>query len=368
MIRILLVALLPIIYVYLRIRKLLADTRYKMGFTVLYIILVLVFPLTEVLSHGGITWGKPLLLFGLYAVPFLLYLFLLLVLLDIGRGVTGWLKLVSPAVWQRRKVRLLTVCFLVLLSMGIVVMGKINLDWMRTKEFNIGVSGYSSPLKQLKIVLAADLHLERMTEKHFLAKFVGKVNELNPDIVLLPGDILEGHDGETEGTDFDVQLRRINAKYGVFAAPGNHDDYDGDNAVAFFEKAGIKVLADRAIIVNNSFYLVGRNDWRSKTRKPLDELLLELSADLPIIMMDHRPFNLQEVAKRKVAIQVSGHTHNGQLFPVNFIVAAIYELSWGYRKIRNTHFFVTSGVQIWGPPVRTTGHSEIVVINVNFTK
>jgi hypothetical protein len=87
---------------------------------------------------------------------------------------------------------------------------------------------------------------------------------------------------------------------------------------------------------------------------------------LPVIMIDHRPTEIDSVSETAVDVQFSGHTHNGQLFPLNLITKKIYILSYGYRKIVNTHFFVTSGLRLWGPPVRTTGKSEIVVVDINF--
>jgi hypothetical protein len=87
-----------------------------------------------------------------------------------------------------------------------------------------------------------------------------------------------------------------------------------------------------------------------------------------VILIDHRPTELDEVSRTAVDLQMSGHTHNGQLFPLNLILRNMYRLSWGYEKIANTHFFVTSGIMLWGPPVRTTGKSEIMVIDVRFTE
>jgi len=88
---------------------------------------------------------------------------------------------------------------------------------------------------------------------------------------------------------------------------------------------------------------------------------------LPVILVDHRPTEMDQVSKTAVDVQLSGHTHNGQLFPINLIIKTMYELSWGHQKLGNTHFFVTSGIRLWGPPVRTTGKSEIMVIDVKFT-
>ena len=88
---------------------------------------------------------------------------------------------------------------------------------------------------------------------------------------------------------------------------------------------------------------------------------------LPLILIDHRPTEIDQVSRTTADVQLSGHTHNGQLFPLNLITKKIYRLSWGHRKIGNTHFFVTSGIRLWGPPVRTTGKSEIMIIDIYFT-
>jgi predicted MPP superfamily phosphohydrolase len=87
-----------------------------------------------------------------------------------------------------------------------------------------------------------------------------------------------------------------------------------------------------------------------------------------MILIDHLPTEIDPVCKTHIDIQLSGHTHNGQLFPINLITKRVYELSWGHKKIGNTDFFVTSGIRLWGPSVRTTGKSEIMIINANFTE
>jgi predicted MPP superfamily phosphohydrolase len=92
-----------------------------------------------------------------------------------------------------------------------------------------------------------------------------------------------------------------------------------------------------------------------------------ITDSLPVILIDHRPTELAQVSKTLVDVQLSGHTHDGQMFPINLITRRVYPLSWGYRKIGNTHFFVTSGIRLWGPPVRTSGKSEIMVIDITFS-
>jgi uncharacterized protein len=103
-----------------------------------------------------------------------------------------------------------------------------------------------------------------------------------------------------------------------------------------------------------------------RQRKSANEILQNLSTDLPIILLDHRPTRLQEVSQTPVNVQFSGHTHNGQLFPINFYINSLYELSWGYKKLKILIFIVTSGLRLWGPPVRTVGKSEIMLVDIKF--
>jgi predicted MPP superfamily phosphohydrolase len=161
-------------------------------------------------------------------------------------------------------------------------------------------------------------------------------------------------------------LNTIRAKYGVFGVTGNHEFYGGQDRGDFFRKAGITLLCDTLVRIGDSFYIGGRYDQHYRKRKTISEILGSDSLDLPVLLMDHRPTELQEVSLTGTDVQFSGHTHDGQLFPINLITNRIYELSWGYKKIRNTHFFVTSGLRLWGPAVKTAGKSEIMLVDIYF--
>jgi hypothetical protein len=138
----------------------------------------------------------------------------------------------------------------------------------------------------------------------------------------------------------------------------------GENPGEFFKRSKITILQDSVVTVGESIYLAGRNDGRSRNRKSIQELLKDIPNDLPLILLDHRPIDLDAASNSNVDIQFSGHTHDGQLFPVNLLYPMQYQLTWGYLQKRRTHFIVTSGVQVWGPPVRTAGDSEIVAVDL----
>ena len=360
---------LPNIYVYYRIKKLFINDRHKKIFTLFYIIFALAFPMAEILSHNSSSaWVKYFLLIGYYSVVFLLYLFLFLVLFDILRGINLLLKIVPGEVIRSRKFRVISLCILVVLSAAVVIIGVVHYNTIRVKEYQVDIPRRSAVIKHLKIAMAADFHLGQITSRQFLEKFPARINSLHPDIVLIPGDIVEGHRNDGDTAKFARLFRQIKAKYGVYASPGNHESHGRNNKLDFFANAGINLLADTFVVIDNSFCLVGRNDRHSNNRKSIHELLDNIPDHLPVIVLDHRPTDMEPAGKHGVDIQLSGHTHNGQLFPFNYIIKNLYELGWGYKKIRDTHFFVTSGIQVWGPPVRTAGNSEIMVINVDFKK
>ncbi|MFC2141213.1 metallophosphoesterase [Acidobacteriota bacterium] len=358
---------LPNIYVYFRIKKLFTNDSHKIIFTLFYIILVLAFPMAEILSHNtSSAWVKYFLLTAYYSVVFLLYLFLFLVIFDILRGINRLLKIVPVEVIRSHKFRIISLGILFVFSAAVVIIGSVHYNTIRVKEYQVEVPRRSAAIKHLKIAMAADFHLGQITNKQFMKKFTAKINSLHPDILVIPGDIVEGHRDDGDMTEFQRLFRQIRSKYGVYASPGNHESHGRNNKLDFFTNAGINLLADTFVVIDNSFCLVGRNDRRSNNRKPIDELLDNIPGHLPVIVLDHRPTGIQQVSKHGVDIHLSGHTHNGQLFPFNYIIKNLYELGWGYKKIRDTHFFVTSGIQVWGPPVRTAGNSEIMVINIDF--
>jgi predicted MPP superfamily phosphohydrolase len=124
--------------------------------------------------------------------------------------------------------------------------------------------------------------------------------------------------------------------------------------------------------VNDAFYLVGREDRSirrtGKNRKPLQELMAVADRNDPILLMDHQPFQLEEGETNGADLQISGHTHHGQLWPLNLITQRVYELSWGYKKKNSTHVYVSCGFGTWGPPVRLGNRPEIVNIRISFLK
>ena len=109
-----------------------------------------------------------------------------------------------------------------------------------------------------------------------------------------------------------------------------------------------------------------KNNLQEKTENLLDEILENTKENLPLILMDHTPFGMEEAEKNNVDLQLSGHTHHAQMWPLNYITQKLYEQDWGYLKKGKTQYYVSCGVGTWGPPVRTGSITEIVNIKVKF--
>ena len=263
--------------------------------------------------------------------------------------------------------------FVVITVVAVVVLGgyiNARTPIIKTLELSIPKNGHT--IKSLNIAVASDIHLGTIVCKSKLIRIVEHINSLNPDLVLLPGDVVDEDIGPVIRNNLGETLRKIRSKYGVFAITGNHEYIGGvEPACRYLAEHGITMLRDAWVKIGDGLYVVGREDisirgFTGKTRKPLSELMAEVDKSYPVILMDHQPFRLAEAEANGVDLQLSGHTHHGQLWPFNFITKKVYELSWGYKKKGSTHYCVSCGVGTWGPPIRTGNRPEIINIKLQF--
>ena len=219
----------------------------------------------------------------------------------------------------------------------------------------------------LKIVAISDLHLGFSIGKKEFEQWVELINKENPDIVLIAGDIIDNYMKPVLEQDIASSFRKIKSKYGTYAAVGNHEYITGNilKALDFLHHSGVTVLKDSAALINDEFYIAGRDDKMNPDRKTIEELTNPLDHSKPIILLDHQPFNLENIEKNNIDLQISGHTHQGQVWPISWITNLIYEKSHGYLKKGNSHIYVSSGIGIWGGKFRIGTRSEYVVIYLN---
>lgn len=316
--------------------------------------------------HDSLLW------IGSFWFAFLLYFVLILLLIDFVRLIDHFVPFLPASLSSPNN---LTKLFLGLGSTILVLLictaGFINRANIRIKTLELTLPKKNSSLNELNIAMFSDLHLSPINDEDFLKKIIAKVNELKADIILLPGDIVDDKPVILNRNGIGSSLKQIESKYGTFACTGNHEFINGaDNSVKFMEDNKIKVLRDSIIKINDSFYIIGREDrggsFMGNMRKPLNEILKNKTENLPTILLDHTPSGLNEAKENMIDLQLSGHTHNGQMFPLNFITGLIYEVSWGYLKKDDTQYYVSSGVGSWGPPVKLASDAEIVNIRIKF--
>lgn len=347
----------------------------KLVFMAAFIALTLAYPLGRVLmSLGRNTLSSPFIMAGSFHMVVMLYGFIGAVLIDLVRLLNAFFHFLPRSFSSRPSpaglVLFLAVAGITVLS---IAAGAYNAVRPRTVELSLSIPKKAGTIDHLTIVLASDLHLGTLVGKSRLEKIVDRINALAPDIVLMPGDIVDETVTAEIEAEFSAVMRRIRAPLGVFAVAGNHEFYSGlERNLACIRACGIKVLEDEAVGVAGAFVLVGRRDPSSlaplETRLPIRAILQKQGFDdrLSVILLDHQPAHLEEANRAGVALQLSGHTHAGQLFPLDLINRMVWELNWGYLRKGDTQYYVTSGVGTWGPPVRTGSRPEIVRIHLTF--
>ena len=278
------------------------------------------------------------------------------------------------------------VCAVIITTVSIY--GMINAGNIQTTKYDISIDKKAGKLDSLNVVLIADLHLGYNIGCRHMEKMVEKINAQNPELVVVAGDIFDNEYEALENPDRLVAiLRGIQSKYGVYACYGNHDiqekilagfTFGGkekkESSVKmdeFLEKSGITLLRDEYVLIDDSFYLYGRPDYERPgrgidERKSPQEITEDLDLSLPVLVIDHEPRELQELADAGVDADLCGHTHDGQLFPGNLTIKLMWENACGYLKKGDMHSIVTSGVGLFGPNMRVGTKSEICDIMMHF--
>jgi predicted MPP superfamily phosphohydrolase len=254
------------------------------------------------------------------------------------------------------------------ISFILIAGGSLNALTPHVKSYNITINKSAGGLKDLKIAAVSDIHLGSIIRKNSIIKLSEILKNLEPDLVLLLGDIVDGEIGPVIRGDLLKYFTCPRCSDGLYAITGNHEFIGGaKRTLPYIEGKGIRILKDEVVTIDGGIQLIGRLDRDSKRfynheRKPLSELVANIDTSKPVILLDHQPLNLDDAVKNRIDLQLSGHTHNGQMWPLNYLTKKLYELSYGYMKKGNTHFIVSSGYGIWGPRIRSASRSEILFI------
>jgi predicted MPP superfamily phosphohydrolase len=299
------------------------------------------------------------------------YLFILLALSDFTRLV---LILAGKRITN---INLYTTGAALLLCVILIVCGSLHAYSVKTKNYSLALSG---KVEGIRITLISDLHIGAAVGKSHVSRIVEAVNRSEPDMICISGDVFDGNLDVINDLDGVIErLKLLKAPLGVYACLGNHDvdrmAISGgrtERIAGIIQKAGITLLQDEVFQISPDFFIAGRKDARpigmNAQRKSSKELLEGI--DGTIIMLDHQPVQFAQNEQAGADLLLCGHTHRGQIFPVNIITRFIYKkagaVHYGYWKGRTMQAVVTSGAGFWGPPVRVGTNSEIAVININF--
>ncbi len=365
--------------------KKLSGRVFSITVTVLYFFLALSPILAFVLPRNGFSIAVRRL--STYWMGILLYFLSMLLIADLVRIISLNTRLKNTKLFSR--LGTVSIGSIVFICAGVICLyGAWNARQIHTTEYEITVNKQVAGMEELNAVLIADTHMGYAIGRDHIAEMVEKINDCEPDIVIFAGDIF---DNSTAGLDYPDEIaalfRQIKTKYGIWATYGNHDideqilmgftfNWGGsppnDSSMrAFCEKAGINLLCDETKLIDDKFYLVGRRDGMKPgtddgSRMTPAELTEGLDKSKPVLFIAHEPNELQETADAGADIDFSGHTHDGQLFPLTVITNIVWENPCGVIKKDNMYSVVTSGVGVFGPFMRVGTKAEICDVKINF--
>ena len=299
-----------------------------------------------------------------------LYITLVLLVFELFRWINkrwAWYPMFANLYWEKTKIALFA-----LVTAGIVLLmihGYKNTKYPDVQQVFITIPKQVEGRDSLTIVLASDWHIGEMIGKKQVQHNVRLINEQHPDMILIGGDIVDYELRFAARQCIEADLLQLKAPLGVLGVLGNHE-YRGNRfaKIKWIEKAGIQLLIDSVYCPpDSSFYLIGRDDYTNhKNRATLTSLMQQVDITKPVILLDHQPNHLTEIAMNHIDLSLHGHTHNGQVWPFSLLLHLVFECPYGYYRKGDTQFFVSSGVGFAGPPYRIGTSSEIVVLHIYF--
>ena len=359
---------------------------FRLIFAVIYVLLSTSL-LTGFLIKKPKSLHRILKITGNYFLGIFLYTLVIILLADLGRIL---LKYVFHASWIHSRTAFTiagAICalFIILLS----ARGIFHAKYIKTTSYDVTINKTIPERTSMKVVLLADTHFGYNAGVLHARELVRKINKQKPDLVCIAGDIFDNeYDAVRDPEKLAKTLRGIKSTYGVYACWGNHDlneeilagftfkhkgddfsDIKDPHMKKFLENSNIHILEDESVLINDQFYVIGRKDASltekiHETRKAPAQLTEKLDRDKPIIMIDHQPKELQELADAGVDLDLCGHTHDGQTFPGNFTIKLMWENPCGLLSKDNMTNITTSGAGVWGPAMRIGTDSEICSINI----
>lgn len=290
---------------------------------------------------------------GTSSIIVLLYLFMLFLLLDIARLIHLIPRSVLYSNWW-------TIGGITLLMFVLFLYGNLHYRHKYREELQLTTSKQIA--KPLKLVMMSDLHIGYHNRREELHRWVDMINAEQPDLILIAGDIIDGSMRPVQEQQMHEEFLRLKAP--VYACIGNHEYYSGEpKARQFYQNAGIHLLQDSCAVVGN-LCIIGRDDRTNRNRIALGKLMQQVDHTKYTILLEHQPYHLEQAERQQIDFQFSGHTHHGQVWPISWLTEKMYECAYGSHQRGNTHYYISSGIGIWGGPFRIGTCSEYIVATI----
>lgn len=357
---------------------------FRAAFIVLYA-LVASAPLTGFLVQSPYPLRQFLRQVGNYWFGWMLYLVLAVLAVELALVVIRRVR--GKDFEQMQQVRRVRGGIALVLVCAVSFYGMAQAKRLYVTDYDVTLQGAG---EDMTVALLADLHLGYSTDPAYIEQAVAAINNMQPDLVVIAGDIFDNeYEAVPEPERIAAALASLDSTYGTYACWGNHDlsepilaGFTWDTAdenkndprmTEFLEKSNVTLLEDRAVVLPNGVQLVGRCD-PARSKKLADErlspaeLIEALDATRPIFVIDHQPKELEALAQAGVDLDLSGHTHDGQLFPGNLLMRLLWGNACGQEQVGEMTSIVTSGLGVWGPDMRVGTRSEVVCISVHFSK
>lgn len=361
---------------------------FRIIFAVIYVLLSTSL-LTGFLIKKPKSLHRILKITGNYFLGIFLYTLVIILAADLGRIL---LKYVFHVSWIHSRMAFTiagAICTVLIIFFS--ARGIFHAKYIKVSSYDVQINKTIPKGNSMKVVLLADTHFGYNSGILHAKELVRKINKQKPDLVCIAGDIFDNeYDAIRDPERIEKVLQQIKSTYGVYACWGNHDlneeilagftfkhkdddlsDVKDPRMKKFLEDSNIHILEDESVLINDSFYVIGRKDASltekiHETRKAPAQLTEGLDRDKPIIMIDHQPKELQELADAGIDLDLCGHTHDGQTFPGNFTIKLMWENPCGLLMKDNMTNITTSGAGVWGPAMRLGTDSEICSIDIHF--
>jgi len=348
-------------YIYHKVSTILWDQPLLKVITGIFIATLAIIP---EIAHFLLPYGSRPLVRGVLYISFLWVGFVVLylpvsVLFDLF-VIIFKIKGTLPPIWG--------VLIPAIMAIGLCIYGYNEANTLRVKNITIKTEKIPSQIEKITIVQISDLHIGICSRREYILDMIEKINAINPDIIISSGDLVDGFVPHIN--HYAEDLKRLRARWGKYAVLGNHEYYSGlSNAIEFIKEAGFTLLNAHTVTLNNTLNIVGMPDGEDLLHnkgKKIEEaqLLNKLPSNLFTLVVKHRP----EVTKETIGkfdLQISGHTHGGQIFPISLITPFMFEHNAGFKDLRGgSLLYVSRGTGTAGPLIRVFSPPEITVFNI----